>query len=105
MNDDLNKLTQYANSVGLKVFTSQSDLDPKDRALPQMAAWCRQRGNIVVLKSQMILTNAPTSREVQSCKIVMRHHGLTPAKVIPAVSSLIQLLLTNVELPQVSLME
>lgn len=105
LNDDLDRLTQYANSVGLKVLTSQSDLDPKDRALPEMVAWCRQQGNIVVLKSRMILSNAPMSREVQNCKIVMRHQGFTPGRVMPAVSSLIQLLLTNVELPQTEAIE
>jgi len=95
--DDLQvSLERYAEAAGIKVMTSQVDLDPKDRPMPEMGEWCQQRENIVVLQSGKILTSDPTARDVQNCKTTMINRGLRPGKVIPALPSLISVLLANV---------
>ncbi len=90
-------LEQYASVVNRKIFTSQSDLDPKDRALPEMLSWCRKQECIVVLQSGAILTSQPASRIVQNCKIVMLNKGIVPGTVYPATMTLIRMLLENAE--------
>lgn len=90
-------LAHYATLANSQVLTSQMDLDPKDRAMPAMLAWCRRFGSLVVLTSGKILTNDPSSRLVQNCKIVMHNKNLVPGTVFPATSNLIAMLLANAE--------
>jgi type II secretory ATPase GspE/PulE/Tfp pilus assembly ATPase PilB-like protein len=90
-------LEQYATIAQRKVLTSQADLSPKDNAMPEMLAWCREHQNLVVLQSCTILTSEPTSRLVQNCKIVMHNKGLVPGLIFPATSGLIKILLENAE--------
>ncbi len=89
------RLSHYATATHSKLLTNQSDLDPKDHALPAMLAWCRKQSDIVVLNSRVILTSKPDSRLVQNCKIVMLNKGLMPGEVFAASSNLIKLLLEN----------
>ena len=60
------------------------------------ADWCQQRGNLVVLKSGMILTTDPSSRDVQNCKTMMINRGIRPGRVVTATESLITMLLANI---------
>lgn len=90
-------LEQYANLAQRKILSSQADLSPKDHAMPEMLAWCREQQNIVVLQSCTILTSEPTSRLVQNCKIVMHNKGLVPGLIFPATSDLIKIILENAE--------
>ena len=90
-------LEQYATLSQRKILTSQADLSPKDHAMPEMLAWCREQQNIIVMQSCTILTSEPTSRLVQNCKIVMHNKGLVPGLVFPATSTLIKVLLENAE--------
>ena len=92
----LEALERYAKAANTKVLQSQSDLDPSDRPMDEMVGWCHQRNDIAVLRSGIILTSDPTSRDVQSCKIAMINRGLKPGKVMPAVPSLIKILMVNV---------
>lgn len=92
--DDM--LEQYAQASKVSVFTSQADLDPKDRPLEEFIEWCHQRGNIVAMKSGLILTSDPTSRDVQNLKTMMINHGLKPGRVRAATPTLITVLLANV---------
>ena len=91
------RLANFAAATGQTVLSSQSDLDPKDRVMMDMLAWCKQQGNIAVMKSGLILSSSPSSRTVQNCKIVMSNHGLSPGKVVPATSTLINIVLENAE--------
>lgn len=88
-------LEQYASIVNSKILSSQSDLNPKDRAMSEMLAWCRKHDSIVVLDNGNILCSHPTTRVVQNCKIIMRNKGLTPGLVYPARKQLINMLLAN----------
>src|SRR3984957_508247 len=90
-------LEQYASVVQRKILSSESDLTPKDPALPEMLDWCRQQKDIIVLQSGTILSSSPASRLVQNCKIVMHNKGLVPGLVFPATSGLIRILLENAE--------
>lgn len=89
------RLSHYASATESKFLVNQSDLDPKDHAMPAMLMWCRKQKNIIVLKSGAILTSEPDSRLVQNCKIVMLNKGLMPGNVFAAASQLIQLLLDD----------
>ncbi len=80
---------------GVKVVTSASQLAVDDRPAPEMAAWCLQRKNIIVLKSGTILTADPGSRDVQNCRIAMVNKGLRPGKIMVAAPSLINTFLAN----------
>lgn len=91
------QLEQYASATHSKILENQADLDPKDRAMPEMLAWCREQQHIVVLQSGNILTCYPTSRLLQNCRIVMTNRGLVPGAVYPASSALIRMLLENAE--------
>lgn len=90
-------LEKYALASNHRVLSSQSDLDPKDRVMPEMLAWCKRQGNIVVLNSGLVLTCNPTSRAIQNCKIVMLNQGLQPTQIMPATRELIEMLLANAE--------
>jgi len=79
-----------------QVMSSQSDLDPKDRPMMEFADWCQQRGNLVILKSGIILTTDPASRDVQNSKTMMINRGMRPGRVVTATQSLIDMLLANV---------
>ncbi len=91
-------LKEYAHITKSKILESQSDLNPKDRAMPSMLAWCREQDHIVVLQSGNILCSEPTSRIIQNCKSVMLNKGLNPCNVYAATTSLINILLENAEL-------
>ncbi len=93
--DERNVLEKYAIIANNKVLSSQADLDPKDKLMPEMLAWCEKQGNIAVLKSGSILSSNPSSRVVQNCKIIMQNKGMRPGKIIPATNELIQMILAN----------
>lgn len=88
-------LEQYAAATATKVTTSQNDLDTKDKAMEEMLSWCKDQGNIVVLKSATILASDPTSRAVQNCKSLMLSKGIHPGQVYASTPSLISLLLAS----------
>lgn len=90
-------LEKYAEASNQKVIESQADLDPKDRVMPEMLAWCKRQGDVVVMKSGLVLSSNPTSRAIQNCKIVMLNHGLQPTRIAAATRALIELLLANAE--------
>lgn len=90
-------LEQYSKLVQRKILGSESDLSPKDHAMPEMLGWCREHQQVAVLQSGTILSSNPTSRIVQNCKIVMHNKGLIPGLVFPATSTLIAVLLENAE--------
>lgn len=90
-------LEKFAAASNQKIMTSQSELDPKDRVMPEMLAWCKRQGDIVVLSSGLVLTCAPTSRAIQNCKVVMLNAGLQPTRIMPATRELIEILLANAE--------
>ena len=92
----INSLERYAAASRSKVYSSQADLDPKDRPHMEMASWCLQREGIIVLTSGMILTSNPTSRDVQNCKTQMINKGLRPGKVCAATPRLITVLMENI---------
>lgn len=89
------ELSQYAASSKRQLFSSQSDLDPQDGAMPAMLDWCRRQQTIVVLKSGKVLTSKPSSRVVQNCRIVMQSKKLAITDISPATQTLIQFLLDN----------
>jgi general secretion pathway protein E len=93
--DELAYLQKFAEAGYGKVYTSQSDLNPKDKPMVEMHAWCTKYNDIVVLNSGLILSNNPASRNVQNCKIIMLNKGRKPAAVVPASRALIAMLLAN----------
>ncbi len=93
---ELEQLQRYAAIANQhKVFTAQADLEAQDGPMPEMLDWCEKQGDIVVMKSGLLLSSNPISRTVQNCKIVMTGKGLSVKKVIPATSALIRLLLAS----------
>ncbi len=96
-NQEYRALQAYAALAKTRVLTNQADLDPKDRAMPSMLAWCRRQIDepLVVLQSGLILASHPTSRVVHSCKIVMQQQGIKPSNIFPATRELIAILLDN----------
>lgn len=90
-------LEQFAAATKTKVISSPTDLDPKDKVMDEMLAWCKEQGTIVVLKSATILSSEPTSRTVQNCKSLMLSKGIHPGHVYAAVNSLLNLLLASGE--------
>jgi type II secretory ATPase GspE/PulE/Tfp pilus assembly ATPase PilB-like protein len=88
-------LEQFAAATFTKVITSQSDLDTRDRVMDEMLAWCKEQGNIVVLKSATILSSEPTSRTVQNCKSLMLSKGMHPGQVFASTKALVGLLLAS----------
>jgi type II secretory ATPase GspE/PulE/Tfp pilus assembly ATPase PilB-like protein len=93
--DERHVLEKYATVANNKVLSSLADLDPKDKVMSEMLAWCNKQGDIVVLKSGHILSSNPSSRSVQNCKIILQNKGIRPKKIIPATSELVQMLLAN----------
>jgi len=83
---------QYATATKTKVISSPVDLDTKDRVMEDMVAWCKEQGNIVVLKSATILASDPTSRTVQNCKSLLLSRGIHPGQVYAATEALLGLL-------------
>lgn len=90
-----NKPDQYKEQH--KVLSKQSELDPKDRIMIEMHAWCERQGDLVALNSGLVLASDPSSRSVQNCKILMRNKALHFTQVVPASQELIELLLANKE--------
>lgn len=88
-------LEQYALATKTKVITSPADLDTKDKVMDEMLAWCKEQGNIVVLKSAIILSSEPTSRTVQNCKSLLLSKGIHPGQVYAATRALLSLLLAS----------
>lgn len=88
-------LEQYATATRTKVLSSSSDLDAKDKVMEEMLAWCKEQGNIIVLKSAVILSSAPTSRTVQNCKSLMLSKGINPGPVFASYGGLIKLLMAS----------
>jgi general secretion pathway protein E len=88
-------LEQYATATKTRVLSTSSDLDSKDKAMEEMFAWCKEQGNIVVLKSATILSSAPTSRTVQNCKSLLLSKGVHPGTTYAATLGLIKLLMAS----------
>lgn len=93
--DHAKYLEQFATATRTKVIASQADLDTKDKVMDEMLSWCREQGNIVVLKSATILSSDPTSRTVQNCKSLMLSKGIHPGHVFAATQAFIGLVLAS----------
>lgn len=93
--EQLALLEQFAAATQTKVITSQSDLDAKDKVMDEMVAWCKEQGNIVVLKSAILLSSDPASRTVQNCKSLMLSKGIHPGQVYAATTAFVSLLLAS----------
>ncbi len=87
---------KHPRDSNVAICSSQADLDPKDRPLEDLHEWCQQRGNIVVMRSGVILTTEPTSRNVQNCKTMLVNRGIRPGRVMVATQELLTMLLANV---------
>lgn len=94
--EELERLERYAAAANMKVYTSQADLDPKDRPAVKMFDWCKERGYILAMSSGLILTSKPADRDVHNCKNLMRQNGLRIGKVVAATSKLIRIIFTSV---------
>lgn len=79
----------------MKLFASQSELDPKDKPMVEMQEWCERQGDIVVLKSGLILTSDVSSRSVHNCKAILQQKYFKTGKVAEASQHLIDLLLAD----------
>src|SRR3990167_46499 len=88
-------LDLYAAATRTKVISSSSDIDSKDKAMEEMLPWCKDQGNIIVLRSAAILSSDPTSRTVQNCKSLLLSKGVHPGKVYAATEALISILLAS----------
>lgn len=86
---------QYAKATKTKIVSSSGDIDAKDKMLEEMYAWCREQGDIVILKSATILACDPTSRTVQNCKSLLLSKGIHPGQVYAATESIINLMLAS----------
>ena len=93
--DQSNLLEQYAAATKTKVLQSPNDLDSKDKVMDEMFSWCKEQGNIAILKSASILSSEPTSRTVQNCKSLLLSKGIHPGQVFAATQPLIGLLLAS----------
>lgn len=91
-------LEQYALATKTKLVNSPSDIDTKDKVMEDMLSWCKEQGNIVVLKSGLILSSDPTSRTVQNCKSLLLSKGIHPGQVYAATSALVGLMLASGEI-------
>jgi len=89
------KLEQYAQATRTKVLSSPAELHAKDRVMEEMFIWCKEQGNIVVLKSGIILSSDPTSRAVQNCKSLLLSKGIHPGQVFAAAPQLVHLMLAS----------
>jgi len=90
-------LDQYATATRTRVVGGQADLDSRDKIMDEMFAWCKEQGNIAVLRSGTILSSDPTSRTVQNCKSLLLSKGIHPGQVFAATRSVITLLLASGE--------
>lgn len=88
-------LEQYAEATFTKIINSQNDLDTQDKVLDGMLNWCKEQGNIVVLRSAIILSSDPAARAVQNCKSLMLSKGVHPGQVYAATKSFINLMLAT----------
>lgn len=88
---------QYASATKTKIVTSPSDIDSKDKVMEEMFSWCKEQGDIAILKSAVILAADPTSRTVQNCKSLLLSKGIHPGQVFAATESIISLLLASGE--------
>lgn len=86
---------QYSNATKTKILTSPADIDSKDKIMEELSAWCKEHGNIVILKSATILATDPTSRTVQNCKSILLSKGIHPGQVYAATESLLGLLMAS----------
>ena len=89
------QLEQYATATRTKVVMTPADLDPKDKIMDEMLLWCKEQGDIVVLRSATILSQEPTSRTVQNCKSLLLAKGIHPGQVYAAVPALVNLILDS----------
>lgn len=95
-------LEQFAAATRTKIINSQHDLDTKDKVMEEMLSWCKEQGNIVVLKSATILSSEPTSRTVQNCKSLMLSKGIHPGQVFATSKSLVSLLMASGQEEEIS---
>lgn len=95
MREPMALLEQYAAATLTKVVTSQHDLDIQDKVMDEMLTWCKDQGNIVILKSATILSSEPASRTVQNCKSLMLSKGIHPGQVFATTQSFVSLLLAS----------
>jgi type II secretory ATPase GspE/PulE/Tfp pilus assembly ATPase PilB-like protein len=86
---------QYATATKTKIVSSPSDVDTKDKPMDEMFPWCKEQGNIVILKSATILSSDPTSRTVQNCKSLLLSKGIHPGQVYAASEAVIGLMLAS----------
>ncbi len=93
--EHMKALEQFAAATRTKVLISQADLDAKDKVMDEMHLWCKEQGNIVVLKSATILSSDPTSRTVQNCKSLMLSKGIHPGQVFAASQAFVGLILAS----------
>lgn len=92
----LNSLREhYAAATKTKIVASPGDIDSKDKVMEEMFSWCREQGDIVILKSATILAADPTSRTVQNCKSLLLSKGIHPGQVYATAESVISLLLAS----------
>jgi type IV pilus assembly protein PilB len=90
-------LEQYAAATKTKVISSPSDLDTKDKIMEEMFTWCKEQGDIVVLKSAVILSSNPAARAVQNCKSLLLSKGIHPGQIYAATEQFLKLLLASGE--------
>lgn len=95
--DDDELLQRFAAASNTKVISTRTDLASDDSPHPDMMAWCKRQGDIVVLSNGNILSSKPSSRSIQNCKVVMINKGMRPGKVLATKSALIQVLLAATE--------
>lgn len=95
--EELALLEQYAIATNTKVIGSQTEVDTKDKAMDELLSWCREQGDIVILRSATILSAHPTSRTVQNAKSLMLSKGIHPGQIYAATQSFIGLLLVSSE--------
>jgi general secretion pathway protein E len=88
-------LRQFAAATKTKVLMTPADLDSKDKVMEEIYSWCKEQGNVIVLKSGAILSSDPTSRTVQNCKSLLLSKGVHPGQTFAATSSFIELLLAS----------
>lgn len=86
---------QYAQATKTKIVASPGDIDAKDKVMEEMFAWCREQGDIVILKSATILSANPTSRAVQNCKSLLLSKGIHPGQVYATTEAVLSLLLAS----------
>jgi general secretion pathway protein E len=89
------QLERYAQATNTKLLVKMQDLDPHDRPMLAMYAWSQKQGTIIVLRSGIILTSTPHSRELQNARTKLRELGIIPGYVYAADETLIGILLAS----------